>query len=234
MSEIHALSGAYALDAVNDVERAEFERHVAQCTQCQDEVRSLRATAVRLPDVTSVPPPNGLRARILAEVQTVRPLPPIAPVERPRRRISTLSAAAAVAIAVAGGATATIWRPWEPDTVQLSLADQVRTAADAQTWTTRLPDGGTMKVTRSKSVGAAVWTSNGVGPAPEGHVYELWLQRPDESLVPAGLMSSGDGEVVLRGDTTSAIGAGLTVEPAGGSQAPTTKPVAFFDLRVTS
>jgi hypothetical protein len=47
-------------------------------------------------------------------------------------------------------------------------------------------------------------------------------------------MSSGDGEVVLRGDTTSAIGAGLTVEPAGGSQAPTTKPVAFFDLRVTS
>jgi hypothetical protein len=137
-------------------------------------------------------------------------------------------------VAVGAGLTATVWRPWQPDVVQLTLADRVRTAADAQSWSARLPDGGTMSVTRSKSVGAAVWTSTGVGPAPEGHVYELWLQKPDESLVPAGLMSSGDGELVLRGDTTRAIGAGLTVEPAGGSSAPTTKPVAFFDLRVSS
>src|SRR5690606_39203799 len=115
-----------------------------------------------------------------------------------------------------------------------SLADQVRTAADAQTWTTRLPDGARMTVVRSQSVGAAVWTSSGVGPAPDGHVCELWLQRPDESLVPAGLMSSGDGELVLKGDTTAAIGAGLTIEPAGGSTAATTTPMAFFDCRVTS
>jgi anti-sigma factor RsiW len=234
MSEIHALSGAYALDALNDLERTEFERHVSGCDHCQDEVQGLRETAARLPEVSSAPPPADLRARILADAQQVRPLPPIIVSGRPRRRIPTLAAAAALVVAVSAGLTASVWRPWQPDTVQLTLADQVRTAADSHTWTTHLSTGGTVTITRSKSVGAAVWTSDGVGPAPEGHVYELWLQQEDESLAPAGLTSSGDGEFVLRGDATRAIGAGLTIEPAGGSAAPTTKPLAFFDLRVSS
>jgi len=34
-ADIHALSGAYALDAVDDIERAEFERHLAACPPCQ-------------------------------------------------------------------------------------------------------------------------------------------------------------------------------------------------------
>jgi len=233
-TDIHALSGAYALDAITDLERAEFDRHLHGCTHCRDEVQGFRATAIRLADVSIDQPPAGLRAKILADAAGVRPLPPLESPIRRRYRIPALAAAAAMVVAVGAGLTATVWRPWQPDVVQMTLADQVRTASDAQSWSARLPDGGTMSVTRSKSVGAAVWTSTGVGSAPEGHVYELWLQKPDESLVPAGLMSSGDGELILRGDTTSAIGAGLTVEPAGGSSAPTTKPVAFFDLRMKS
>jgi anti-sigma factor RsiW len=234
MSDIHALSGAYVLDAVNDLERAEFERHLASCAHCHDEVRGLRETAAHLPHVSSAPPPLNLRAKILADVQGVRPLPPAVPTVRRRKLLPAFAAAAAVIVAVGTGLTAIAWHPWQPDTVQVSLADQVRTATDAQTWTTQMPDGARMTVVRSRSVGAAVWTSSGVGPAPSGHVYELWLQRKDESLVPAGLMSSGDGQLVLKGDATAAIGAGLTVEPAGGSLAPTTKPLAFFDFRVAS
>jgi anti-sigma factor RsiW len=234
MSDIHALTGACALDAVSETERVEFERHLTWCERCQDEIHGFRATATRLAEASSDQPPVDLRARILADARSVRPLPPLASPVRRRRRIPALAAAAALVVAIGGGLTATVWRPWQPDTVQLSLADRVRGAADAQTWTTPLPDGARVTVVRSQSVGAAVWTSSGVGPAPDGHVYELWLQRPDESLVPAGLMSSGDGELVLKGDTASAIGAGLTVEPAGGSPAPTTKPLAFFDFRVNS
>jgi anti-sigma factor RsiW len=232
-TDIHALSGAYALDAITDLERVGFERHLDGCAHCRDEVQGFRETATRLADASSDQPPAGLRARILADAAGVRPLPPLESPAR-RRRIPTLAAAAALIVAVGAGLTATVWRPWQPETVQLSLADQVRSAADAHTWSVRLAAGGTMSVTRSQTVGAAVWTSTGVDPAPEGRVYELWLQKPDETLVPAGLMSSGDGELVLRGDTTRAIGAGLTVEPAGGSPTPTTKPVAFFDLRVRS
>ena len=56
----------------------------------------------------------------------------------------------------------------------------------------------------------------------------------DDGLKPAGLFSAADGEVVMRGDATEAIGAGVTEEPAGGSPAPTTKPIAFIDFRAKS
>ena len=77
MSEdIHALSGAYAVDALDDVERARFERHLAGCTACQAEVESLVAAASELSVLTEVTPPASLRAKVLAEIATVRPLPP--------------------------------------------------------------------------------------------------------------------------------------------------------------
>lgn len=234
MSDIHALSGAYVLDAVTDIERAEFDRHLSGCTPCRDEVCGLRETASHLSLVSSAAPPEALRAKVLASAQTVRPLPPITPALRRRRLIPAMAAAVAMVFALGAGVAAVVWRPWEPETVQLTLADRVRAAADAQTWTTEVSSGGRVTVIRSRSVGAAVWISSGIGPAPSGRVYELWLQQADESLVPAGLMSSGDGELVLKGDATAAIGAGLTVEPAGGSTAPTSTPLAFFDLRVTS
>ena len=235
MSDIHALSGAYALDALHDIERAEFDRHLASCDSCRAEVASLRDAAGHLADVSAAPPPPDLRAKVLAGAQAVRPLPPQAPVLTRRRRIPALAAAAALVIGLGAGAAA--WQPWaqqEPETVQLTLADRVRQAPDAQSWTQSLPAGGSVTVTRSKSVGVAVWQSSGLKPLPSGRVYELWLQAPDESLKPAGLFSVGEGEVIMRGDASDAIGAGLTEEPSGGSPAPTTTPLAFIDFRTKS
>ena len=45
MTDVHALSGAYAVDALDDIERAAFERHLAACAECRAEVASLRETA---------------------------------------------------------------------------------------------------------------------------------------------------------------------------------------------
>lgn len=232
MSDIHALSGAYALDALHDLERAEFERHLATCDSCRDEVASLRDAAGHLADISAVPPPADLRSKVLAGAQSVRPLPPLLLEPERRRRIPALVAAAALVVGL--GAGAAVWQPWEPKTVQLSMADRVRQAPDAQSWKQTLPSGGSVTVTRSKSVGVAVWQSTGLKPLPSGRVYELWLQAPDESLKPAGLFSAGDGEVVMRGDATQAIGAGVTEEPSGGSPAPTTTPIAFIDFRTKS
>ena len=235
MSDIHALSGAYALDALNDLERAEFERHLATCDSCRAEVASLRDAAGHLADASASSPPSGLREQILAKAQSVRPLPPQAPVAQKRRwRMPAAIAAASALVVGLGVGVTTEWRPWAPETVQLSLADRVRQAPDAQTWTQSLPSGGSVTVTRSRSVGVAVWQSTGLKPLPSGRVYELWLQAPDESLKPAGLFSAGDGEVVMRGDATDAIGAGVTEEPSGGSPAPTTQPIAFIDFRAKS
>jgi len=234
MTDIHALTGAYVLDALTDLERAEFERHLATCTDCAAEVSSLSEAAVGLSELVSTAPPAHLRAQILAGARTVRPLPPrVAPEHRRTKRWPRLAAAAAIVIGLGAGVT-TVWHPWKPEVVQLSLADSVRQAPDAHTWTQQLGNGGHATVIRSQSVGAAIWESDGLAAVPAGHVYQLWVQTPDERLNPAGLLSSGDGAVVLRGETDDAIGVGLTVEPAGGSPAPTTKPLAFIDLRAKS
>jgi DNA-directed RNA polymerase specialized sigma24 family protein len=41
---MHTLAGAFALDAVNDVERAEFARHLEQCDSCTQEVAEVLST----------------------------------------------------------------------------------------------------------------------------------------------------------------------------------------------
>lgn len=233
MSDIHALSGAYALDALDDIERAGFERHLASCEQCRDEVAGLREAAARLAEFSETAPPDHLRARVLAQSRTARPLPPVmAANTRPRRRLPALAAAAAAVIAVGAGVVG--WHPWEePATVQLSLADRVLEAPDAESWTQEIP-GGKVTLTRSKRLGTAVMTTAGLPVAPAGKVYEFWLQEPDKRLAPAGLTTSGTGEFVLRGDAATAIGAGLTIEPAGGSAAPTTDPLALFDFQAST
>lgn len=234
MNDLHALTGAYVLDALTDLERAAFERHLEDCADCRAEVASLSAAAVGLSELSAALPPPALREQVLAGTRIIRPLPPRTHSDHRRPRRWPRLVAAAAAVIGLGAGVSTVWHPWKPEVTQMSLADRVRQAPDAQRWTQRLPDGARATVIRSVSVGAAVWESDGLAAAPAGRVYQLWLQAPDESLQPAGLMSSGDGAVVLRGDAVTAIGAGLTVEPSGGSPAPTTTPIAFIDLRAKS
>ena len=64
--ELHLLSGSYALDALPDDEQADFEKHLARCPSCAEEVRGLRETAARLAMATAVAPPPEMRSRVLA------------------------------------------------------------------------------------------------------------------------------------------------------------------------
>jgi anti-sigma-K factor RskA len=242
-SEIHALSGAYAVDALDDLERAAFERHLAECSECRAEVDSLREAAARLPETTAADPPAALRDRLLAEVATVRPLPPVTglpatvagPTRAPRSRRRLLAPlAAAAAVVAALGAGAVVWHPWSDGTSQapaLSAADRVRSAPDAVT-VTRKVAGGEATVVASKSLGKLVVSTEGLPSLPDGKVYEMWLNEPDQGMVPVagGLMTAADATVVLDGDLSDAVGAGITVEPAGGSKVPTSEPVALFEF----
>jgi anti-sigma factor RsiW len=243
MSDIHALSGAYAVDALDDLERARFERHLAECAECQAEVASLRETAGLMTETTSTEPPPQLRSRVLAEIATVRPLPPVVPAGaqsasepgRPRRRgrrlrLAALAAAAAVVAALGIGGT--IWHPWSDDTTQtVTAADAVLGAADAQSSSLEFDGGASATVTHSDSVGRAVLVTHEMPPPPEGMVYQLWLDQPGVGMTSAGLMPvKADQTVVLDGDAATAKGAGITVEPAGGSEHPTSDPIALFDF----
>ncbi len=62
--------GAYLLGALDDRERREFERHLAGCGECQEEVERLRPAADALPgSVVQLEPPTGLKGRLMAEVE---------------------------------------------------------------------------------------------------------------------------------------------------------------------
>lgn len=237
MTEIHALSGAYAVDALDDIERAAFDRHLAGCADCRDEVASLREAAGLLAETTTMEPPAELRDRVLAGIATFRPLPPeveaptvVALAPRRHRMTRLLSAAAAVVVLGAGGAVIA-QQPWDDTSSAPSAADQVLSASDARDTSLDFPGGATATVTHSDSVGKAVISTKDMPPPPSGKVYQLWLNQPGEGLVSAGLMSvSPNQTVLLDGDATTATAAGITVEPEGGSTSPTTEPIALFDF----
>lgn len=223
-TDIHALSGAYALDALDDQERADFERHLADCAGCRAEVAGFWETAAALAALAETTPPARLRDRVLADAAVVRPLPPATDRARRRRRWSALVAAAATVAAAAGGI---VWqssdRPDEPTAVE-----RVVEAPDAERASQTLPGGGSLTVYRSLRLGKAAVEVEGLPALESGQVYQMWLQDAAGSMVPAGTVPPGvsSAAMVLEGEVESAVGAGVTIEPVGGSTEPTSEPVA--------
>jgi anti-sigma-K factor RskA len=76
--DLHHLSGAYAVDALDEAERESFERHLTQCPDCRAEVAELSDTAHLLSSLTEATPPPALRDAVLQGITRVRPLPPLA------------------------------------------------------------------------------------------------------------------------------------------------------------
>jgi hypothetical protein len=84
--DMHVLTGSYALDALTNSEREDFERHLHHCPSCQAEVRGLRETAARLAMAKSVRPPDRMESAVLAATYRTRQLPP-PPAERAARNL---------------------------------------------------------------------------------------------------------------------------------------------------
>lgn len=228
MSEIHALSGAYAVNALDDVERAAFERHLSDCEVCQAEVTGFREATATMAEAVAVAPPAALRERILAQAATTRPLPPALPVRRRTPRRSFLVAAAAAALIAVGGGVA-ITQPWHDDR-RLTASEQVLEAPDARRVSAPVQGGGQVTVVRSAKLHEAVLVADGMPPAPSGKIYQIWFQNSEGRMVSAGLMPPGKDSLLLAGDPRTAQAVGITVEPEGGSEAPTTNPVALVEL----
>jgi anti-sigma-K factor RskA len=226
-TDIHALSGAYAVDALDPDERAEFERHLAGCEACRAEVGSLREAAAALADLTATAPPAGLRDRVLADASVVRPLPPVVARSRRRRPWTGLVAAAAAAALIGGGIA---WHPWDrtSEPTSISAVDRFLHAPDTErVATVEVAGGGRLTVYRSASRDRAAVVAQDLPRLPAGRVYQMWLQDARGAMAPAGTFATRSARMVLDGPADAAIGAGMTVEPAGGSQQPTSDPLAL-------
>jgi hypothetical protein len=230
--DIHALSGAYAVDAVDDIERAQFERHLADCPTCRAEVDSLRAASALISETSAVAAPESLRASVLAGIQNVRPMPPVmvAAAEAgrsTRRRFPALVAAAAALIAI-GGAGATVWHPWSNDQQQGGIYQ----AADLQSFKEPLPDGGSVEVARSKSLNQAVLSTHGMPELDAGQTYALWFVH-DDTYVLAGSMDGDARSVLLEGNARTATAVGITVEDSEDVTEPDLDSAVVVPLKQT-
>lgn len=235
MNDVHALSGAYAVDAVDDIERAQVERHLAECGDCRDEVASLREAAALLAFAVPYVPSDAMRERILAEIAVVRPLPPlVGGVDGRgrafRRRLPALVAAAAAVVAI--GAGSAIVQPWDNDRPDqtVTAAAQVFASADAESFAKLDKDGVRVAVARSASLDTAAIRTSGMPTLPSDEVYQLWYQT-DAKLISAGLMDQGNGEYLLEGDPTDASQVLISKEAAGGEVQPKGSVVARIEFK---
>ncbi|MEV8505739.1 anti-sigma factor [Actinoplanes sp. NPDC051475] len=236
--DVHSLVGAYALDAVDDLERAAFERHLAECETCRAEVAELRETSARLADSTwSVPPPR-LRAEVMAAIGRTRQIPP--PVEPdaprdPRRtpRWQRYSIAAAAAVVLAAGTGASVYAIQEQklrDSNAVAAAAQLReartqavlSAADLVVRTGPMNGGGRVTVASSAMQRASVVTIRSAHAPAADQAFQMWTIRGTASPVSPGVMAPGEqsGVAVLDGVPGNDVFA-VSLEPAGGSPAPT-------------
>ncbi|MEU6387843.1 anti-sigma factor [Streptomyces sp. NPDC046939] len=245
-ADLHTLTGAYALHALDPEEEAAFERHLDACPACAQEVRELAATAARLGSAAAVVPPEGFKEAVLRRIDGVRQEPPRtappasvpAAVRRGRRLTRWALAACLAAVAALGGTT--IWQHQEAEDARQAArearraTDQVAdvlAAPDAKTRTARLAGGASGTVVVSQERDKAVFVAASMERPPGGKVYQLWFDDGG-TMRSAGLMDPGRSaqSVLLAGRVGTATGMGITVEPAGGSEHPTSAPVALTPL----
>jgi anti-sigma-K factor RskA len=229
-TELHTLSGAFALDALSPEEAAEFRTHLVGCAVCRQEVRELREAAARMGEVEAFAPPPELKARVLAAADRTPQKPPklipFSGTTPARRRWARLSAAAAAVVVVAGGAIGigTLLGDDEPG-LQPTVV-QVFEAGDAHVAEVETSHGPLRVATSAGKAEMAVDTSDLVD-LDSAHVYQLWSIQ-DGSPVSVGVLddpSTGAAMDMPAAGTEVAI----TVEPAGGSERPTTDPIAQLD-----
>ena len=238
MSDIHALSGAYAVDALDDDERAEFEKHLAVCPECRAEVRVVPrdrgpdgrdpgrdASAERCAtpccrasarSARCRPRPPDADRRPAAGHRCTRPAPADCPApgrglgrrDPPGRRRPGLAAR-------------------EPS--RAHLADQILHAPDAVSVTEPVPGGGQLTLVRSASLEAGGDGRQDV-PAPSRTTYQMWLQQPGQGMVSAGLMPDAASRPCSPATPRPPRPPRCRVEPETGSPHPTSDPIAALPV----
>lgn len=247
--DAHLLSGAYALDAVTAEEAAAVEAAMHESEELRGEVVGLTDTAVVLGlSVPPAAPPAALRGRLLDAIETLpqeavaeepEEMPAVAPPmpngvhvapRRPRRRhgrMAALLAVAAAAVLVFSGGFLLQRTLLEPQ----GEYSRITQAADVERVRADVSGGGTATVYWSRTEHRTAVVLNGVAP-PSGRVLQLWSIRGD-TVTSAGLYQpqGGDRYALLAGTPSSGEQLAVSVEPAGGSPQPTTKPIVVVPLK---
>jgi anti-sigma-K factor RskA len=210
-----------------------------------------RVDAASSPDAASTPEATSLQSTPAASPRAVRALPPIeafdefaeqgptrataTPAERRAkgrwlsRPLTVLAAAAAaVVLLIGGGVVSNSIGEAQFQQAQAGRLAAINAADDVQRLATDVATGGTATLIWSDELGQSAVVLDGVDALPSDSVYQLWYIN-DAGITAAGTLSivaSGTTWRVLDGDLSRGDTIGITIEPRGGSEQPTTDPIA--------
>lgn len=247
--DIRDLLGAWALDAVDDLERAAVERAIASDPELAAEARELRDTVSRVAEADAQQPPDHLRQAVLARIrgaaqstasdQRSQPDQPASVRRRPRWQ--TLAAAAAAVIAIAVPTAIAVDQADRADQAE-QQAQQARQAAGsaqqqaeqithaltdpaAQMVREDLPDGSRTVAVMGEST--ALFAAEDMTELHDQD-YQLWVLHDDEAIS-AGILDWEAGRLTAHVDDLPEDAAlAVTAEPIGGSEQPTSDPMVVL------
>ena len=100
-------------------------------------------------------------------------------------------------------------------------------AEDARTLTVSTENGGKLRVGVSPDAGEMAVDARDLPELDSGHAYQLWTVHDGQATNAAVLAPGATGAAMAlpEGETQVAV----TIEPSGGSDQPTTDPIAVVD-----
>ena len=239
--DIESLLPAYALDAVDDDERAAIEAYLVSHPQERDTVADLQVAASMLAHAGG-PPPDGVWERLESVIASTPPPPRVVPptvltprsapapdTARPDRRWRWLAAAAAVVALAFGG----LWRGDRGDdgggaaTGTAELAATAMTAPGAR-HATLTDDSGNALATAVVTADGSGYLTSELPPAPAGHTYQLWgVTRT--GTISLGVLGREPGTVAFQAALPTQSLA-ITTEVNGGVPVSRNAPDAVGDV----
>lgn len=221
--DLHALAAAYALDALEPDERRRFEAHYPSCPTCSVEVGEFRETAARLTGGELAAPPADMKARVMADVARTRQLPPrVTPITAARSRMPMVALAAAALVLVLIGIGAVLSTRDGGSGTSDELA-ALLAAPDAVTVQLEGEADGTLRVVYSAERDEAVLVGSGLATPGDERTYQLWTIAGEQPASAGVFDPDDDGELdqPVELPTADPDAWAVTIEPEGGSPAPT-------------
>ena len=223
-------AASYAVGALTAAERREVENDLRRSPRLAAEVREFSETAGMLGLAAApVAPSDGRRDSILSLIDDA---PQVSSVVRGpwfARPVAMLMGAAAAAVIAIGGTVLAMNLIAGPSPV-----DQIVAAADYERVSTSVEGGGTVVAIWSESLERAAITVRDLDPLPAHSTYQMWFIDAAGEAASAGTFDTdGDPQtLVLAGEMDAGDAIGITIEPAGGSESPTTNPIVVIPTNI--
>ncbi|WP_105033437.1 anti-sigma factor [Cryobacterium aureum] len=141
-----------------------------------------------------------------------------------------LAAAAAVALFIGGSFFGQVLNSNQFESQQASGLAQINAADDSQRAATTTADGQEATLVWSNTLGISAVLVDKLPVLPSDQDYQLWYINGEGAASAGTFDSTGDGTAwrVLDGTMHAGDQVGVTVEPNGGSDQPTTNPIVAF------